>query len=123
MEDDHTAAGQLAARIEIFEVTDPTDLLSVEHIDTIELSPGATSGSVEVAPGALYRAELYVTDSVGNETASAVLLDASRDDGGGCSAAGGSGGAGAVALVLALLALRGVLGRRRLSAARARSRA
>ena len=122
MEDDHTAAGQLAARIEVFEVTDPTDLLAVEHIDTLELSPGATSGTVEVAPGALYRAELYVTDSVGNETVSAVLLDASRDSGGGCSAAGGSGGAGAMALLLALLAVGGVT-RRRLSAARARSRA
>jgi hypothetical protein len=119
MEDDYTAAEDLTARIELYLITDPTDLLAVEHVRTIDLSAGATSGTVEVEPGALYRAELHVADAVGNETVSAILLDASTEDGG-CSAAGGGGGA--LPVLLALLAAYVVLGGR-LSAARARSRA
>jgi hypothetical protein len=119
MSDDHTDAGALVPRIEIYQVTDPTDLFSAEHIDTVELAPGATSGTVAVSGKALYRAELHVVDSVGNESVSAVLLDASSEGGGGCSAAGGTGGAGA-ALLLAALAW--LAARARLSAARSRSR-
>ncbi|HKE14574.1 MAG TPA: MYXO-CTERM sorting domain-containing protein, partial [Kofleriaceae bacterium] len=120
MSDDHTDAGQLVPRIEIYQVTDPTDLLSAEHIDTIELAPGATSGTVALSGNALYRAELHVVDSVGNESVSAVLLDASSEDGGGCSAAGGTGGGAGAALLLAALAW--LAARARLSAARSRSR-
>jgi hypothetical protein len=120
MEDDYTAPEDLAARIELYQVTDPSDLLAVEHVRTIDLGAGATSGTIEVEQGALYRAELHVADSVGNETVSAILLDASTD-GGGCSASGGGGG-GVLALLLALLAAR-LAGGRRVTAARARSRA
>jgi hypothetical protein len=121
MEDDYTAAEELTARIELYLITDPSDLLAVEHVRTIDLSAGATSGTIEVEPGALYRAELHVADAVGNETVSAILLDASTEDGG-CSAAGGGAG-GALTILLALVAAGLVLGRGRFSAARVRSRA
>jgi hypothetical protein len=114
MSDDRTGAAALTPRIELFEVTDPADLLSVEHVRTIELAAGATSGRVEIEGDALYRAELYVADAVGNETVSAVLLDTSKEDGG-CSV-GGRAGAGWLPILFALLAASGfgrVLRRRR----------
>jgi hypothetical protein len=101
-------------------VTDPEDVLSVEHLRTIDLARGATSGTVEVEKGSLYRAELHVTDAVGNETVSAVLLDATEDEGG-CAAAPARSPDGLGALLLALAAAIG-LRRRALSAARSRSR-
>ncbi|HWM88813.1 MAG TPA: hypothetical protein VNO33_23340 [Kofleriaceae bacterium] len=114
MSDDRTAPEDLAARIELFAVTDPEDLLATEHVRTIELDRGATSGSIEVDGGELYRAELYVVDAVGNETVSAILLDATRDEGGcgGC-AAGRGGASGALPLLLALFGAYGLIGRRR----------
>lgn len=120
MSDDRTAAADLAPRIELYVVTDPEDVLSVEHLRTIDLARGATAGTVEVEKGSLYRAELHVADAVGNETVSAVLLDASDGDGGGCAAAPGSRDAGLGSLLLALAAIG--LRRRSLSAARSRSR-
>ena len=104
MNDDRTSPADLSPRIELYKVTDPADLLAVEHVRTIELVRGATTGTVEIEDGALYRAELHVADNVGNETTSAILLDASHEDGGGCSAAGSTGGA-AASLPLLLLAL------------------
>src|SRR5690606_3393095 len=81
-------AGPLAARIELYRLTDPTDALSVEHVETIDLPPGALSGAVEVQSGDVYRAEVHVTDAVGNVTVATVMIDA---DQGGCRIAGGGG--------------------------------
>lgn len=105
MEDDRTPTADLAPRIELFKVTDPADLLAVEHVRTVELRRGATTGVVEIEDGALYRAELHVRDNVGNETTSAILLDASPEEGGGCSAGGGAGAGGGLAVLLAALGL------------------
>jgi len=88
-------------------VTDPADLLAVRHVHTLELDRGATAGTVEIAKRALYRAELYVADEVGNETGSAVLLDASDDGGGGCRASPSGHGGGLVQLLLFGLAIAG----------------
>jgi hypothetical protein len=105
MEDDRTPPADLAPRIELYRVTDPADLLAVEHVRTVELVRGATTGVVEIEDGALYRAVLHVADNVGNETTSAILLDASPEDGGGCSAGGRSGAAGGLAVLLVALGL------------------
>lgn len=104
MEDDRTPPTDLAPRIELYKVTDPADLLAVELVRTFELTRGATSGVVEIEDGALYRAELHVADNVGNETTSAVLLDASPADGG-CSAGGRTGAAGSRAVFFLALGL------------------
>jgi hypothetical protein len=112
MSDDRTSPTALAPRIELYVVTDPSDALAVEHVRTFDLSLGATSGVVEIEDGALYRAELHVRDGVGNETVSAVLLDASPEEGGGgCSA--GSGQGGLLSLLLGLAALVGLRRRAR----------
>lgn len=110
MSDDLTDATALSARIELFEITDPSDALAVEHLSTQQLSPGATTAQVTVEGNKLYRAELHVTDAVGNDTVASVLLDATVPSGG-CSAGGGAGGAAGFAVMLALAGL--VLGPRR----------
>ena len=103
MSDDMTQASALSARIELFEITDPTDALAVTHVSTKQLSPGATTAQVTVEGNKLYRAELHVTDAVGNDTVASVLLDASTP--GGCNAGGGAGGAAGFAVMLALAGL------------------
>jgi hypothetical protein len=110
MSDDRTDSASLKPRIELYAVTDPEDLLAVEHVRTIEIAAGATTGTVEIEGGELYRAELFVTDAVGNESVSAVLLDASKDEGG-CSAPGGAGGG--LSLLIALIGALGLVPRRR----------
>ena len=108
MSDDMTESALLGARIELYEVKDETDLLSREHVETIELPPGVTSATVEIADGAMYQAELHVTDAVGNESIATVLLDSKN--GCGCSAGGGSTG---LTTLFAGLGLLLVLRRRR----------
>lgn len=108
MSDDMTDAALLGARIELFEVKDETDLLSREHVETIELGPGVTSATVEIADGAMYQAEVHVIDAVGNESIATVLLDS--ENGCGCAAGGGSTGLTTLVVGLGLLL---VLRRRR----------
>ncbi|HUS68723.1 MAG TPA: MYXO-CTERM sorting domain-containing protein [Kofleriaceae bacterium] len=102
MSDDITPEGALAVRIELFEITDHSDALATELIDTITLPAGAKLQQVTVEGDKLYRAEVHVTDGVGNESVSTVLLDATSPAGCGCRAGGGSSG-GAIALLLAVL--------------------
>lgn len=90
MTDDMTETALLGARIELYEVKDESDLLSREHVETIELGPGVTSATVDITDGAMYQAEVHVTDAVGNESIATVLLDSKN--GCGCSAGGGSTG-------------------------------
>ncbi len=101
MSDDTTDAALLGARIELFEVKDETDLLSREHVETIDLAPGVTTATVEISDGAMYQAEVHVTDAVGNESIATVLLDSKN--GCGCSAGGGSTGATTLLLGLGVL--------------------
>jgi MYXO-CTERM domain-containing protein len=108
MSDDMTDAALLGARIELFEVKDESDLLSREHVETIELGPGVTTATVEISDGAMYQAEVHVTDAVGNESIATVLLDSKN--GCGCSSGGGSTGA---TTLLAGLGVLLVLRRRR----------
>ena len=108
MSDDLTESALLGARIELYEVKDETDLLSREHVETIELPPGVTSATVEIADGAMYQAEVHITDAVGNESIATVLLDSKN--GCGCSAGGGSTG---LTTLFAGLGLLLVLRRRR----------
>lgn len=108
MSDDMTDAALLGARVELYEVKDETDLLSREHVRTIELGPGATVASVEIEDGAMYQAEVHVTDAVGNESIATVLLDSKN--GCGCRATDGTSGAGTLLLCLGVLL---VLRRRR----------
>ena len=108
MSDDMTEAALLGSRIELFEVKDETDLLSREHVETIELGPGVTSATVEIADGAMYQAEVHVIDAVGNESIATVLLDS--ENGCGCAAGGGSTGLTTLVVGLGLLL---VLRRRR----------
>ena len=108
MTDDLTDAALLGARVEVYEVKDETDLLSREHVETIELGPGVTTATVEIADGAMYQAEVHVSDAVGNESIATVLLDSKN--GCGCSTGGGSTGATSLLLGLGVLL---VLRRRR----------
>jgi len=108
MSDDMTDAAVLSARVELYEVKDETDLLSREHVRTIELGPGATAASVEIEDGAMYQAEVHVTDAVGNESIATVLLDSKN--GCGCRATDGSSGASTLLLCLGVFL---VLRRRR----------
>jgi MYXO-CTERM domain-containing protein len=108
MTDDMTESALLGARIELFEVKDETDLLSREHVRTIELAPGVTTATVEIADGAMYQAEVHITDAVGNESIATVLLDS--ENGCGCAAGGGSTG---LTTLLAAFGLLLVLRRRR----------
>jgi hypothetical protein len=108
MSDDLTNAALLGARVELYRLTDPTDALSVEHVRTIELAAGATSASVDVEDGNIYRAEVQVTDAVGNRTVATVLLDSQS---GGCRVAGGGASPLLVLLGIALLARRRRYGR------------
>jgi MYXO-CTERM domain-containing protein len=103
MSDDMTDAALLGARIELYQVTDESDLLAVEHLETIELPPGATSATVAIEDGKMYRAELHVTDAVGNVTVAAVVLDS--ENACGCSAGGGSTGATTLLLGVGLVGL------------------
>ena len=101
MTDDMTDAALLGARIELYEVKDESDLLSREHVETIELGPGITTATVEIADGAMYQAEVHVSDAVGNESIATVLLDSKN--GCGCAAGGGSSGATTLLVGLGLL--------------------
>lgn len=103
MSDDMTDAALLGARIELFEVKDESDLLSREHVKTIELGAGATTATVDIADGAMYQAEVHVTDAVGNESIATVLLDSKN--GCGCRAADGPSGAFTLLLGLGVLLL------------------
>jgi MYXO-CTERM domain-containing protein len=108
MSDDLTDAALLGARIELYEVKDETDLFSREHVETIELAPGVTTATVEIADGAMYQAEVHISDAVGNESIATVLLDS--ENGCGCAAGGGSTG---LTTLFAGLGLLLVLRRRR----------
>jgi MYXO-CTERM domain-containing protein len=101
MSDDITVPAGLGVRIELFEITDTSDALATEQVDTIQLPAGTTAGQVTLEGEKLYRAEVHVTDAVGNESVSTVLLDATTA-GCGCRAGGGNGAAGAVPLLLVL---------------------
>jgi len=101
MSDDMTDAALLGARVELYEVKDETDLLSREHVRTIELGPGATAATVEIEDGAMYQAEVHVTDGVGNESIATVLLDSKN--GCGCRATDGASGTGTLVLCLGVL--------------------
>lgn len=109
MSDDLTEAAQLGARIEVYEVKDETDLLSREHVETIEVPPGVTTATVEIADGAMYQAEVVVTDAVGNESIATVLLDSKN----GCGCAAGGGSTGLTTLLAGLGLLLAVRRRRR----------
>lgn len=101
MSDDITDPALLGVRIELFEVTDQSDALATELVETIQLPVGTTAGAVTIEGEKLYRAEVHVTDAVGNSTVSTVLLDATTA-GCGCRAGGGGGAAAGLPLLLAL---------------------
>jgi hypothetical protein len=103
MTDDMTDSVLLGARVELYEVKDETDLLSRELVKTIELGPGATAATVDIEDGAMYQAEVHVTDAVGNESIATVLLDSKN--GCGCRATGGSSAASSLLLCLGVLLL------------------
>jgi hypothetical protein len=103
--DDLTPAGQLGARIVIYEVLDPTDVLSAVELDTRVLPPGSLSATVDgLASDRLYRIELRVTDQAGNDASASILVDLRT---GGCRAAGGASGGATLLLAVALAALAG----------------
>ncbi len=103
-QDDTSDASKLAARVELFRINDKTDFLSAQLIETQELPNGATSASVPIKNGDLYRAEIVVTDEGGNETRTSVTL---RTPGhGGCSTGGSSQLPWVLGLSLLALALR-----------------
>lgn len=108
MDDDMTAPGSLAPRIEIFKI----DGHSSEPIDEVVLAPGATETSLPTLENGTYRAIVIISDAVGNEASDARIFTVGdgQSVGLGC-ATGGSGrtgiGAGSLwLLALAVLALR-----------------
>jgi MYXO-CTERM domain-containing protein len=110
MSDDTTADEALRVRVEIYDVEDPTDILSARLIDTQELGAGASSTTVELEQvGGLYRVEVHVLDEAGNDSQSSLLLQIASS--GGCSV-GGSGNSGATSFLLLLLGLVGLRRRR-----------
>lgn len=103
MDDDLTAASELAVHVEVFRLADPGDVLTAELVDTLELPAGTTSAAVAVEPGAVYRIEVRARDAVGNESSSSLLLDVA---GAGCATSGGGGGGLWLLALAAPLALR-----------------
>lgn len=110
MRDDMTETNRLASRVELYVVNDKSDALDITHLRTIELEAGATSAMFDIEDGEIYRAEIHVTDEVGNESVVTVMLDSA--DKGGCSA---SGKGTALPLGLALMAAMLLVRRRRLA--------
>ncbi len=103
MSDDITPEGALAVRVELFEITDHADALATEHIETIQLPAGTKAQQVTIEGDKLFRAEVHVTDGVGNESVSTVLLDATSPAGCGCRAGGDDAAGAGIALLLAVL--------------------
>jgi len=108
MSDDRTEAAALKVRVEIFDLEDPSDVLSARLIDSRELAPGMTSTIVELDKvGGVYRVEVHATDEAGNDSKSTLLLGVASA--GGCSI----GGQGPSSMSLLLLALGALSLRRR----------
>jgi uncharacterized protein (TIGR03382 family) len=105
MDDDYTEPARLRPRLVVYRMTDRTDSLSAELVDTIDLAQGATGATADLEPGDLYRLEIVVADEAGNETRSSTLVEVTGA--GGCNA-GGRGAPFGMALVMlgALVALR-----------------
>jgi MYXO-CTERM domain-containing protein len=101
--DDTSAAEELATRVEVYEIDDPTDLRSRRLIERHELEAGSTSAALALGTAALYRTEVHVRDRAGNESFTYALVRGSS--GCGCDTAGDRLPAGPLGLLLGSLAL------------------
>ena len=80
MSDDLTDARDLRVFVDVFQLTDPSNLLSSNHIESYEMPKGATQTQVFVQSGGLYRIEIEVTDEAGNRSKSSVLLEVPKEE-------------------------------------------
>lgn len=105
VDDDLTEPGSIGLRLEIYEVPDPSDLLSARHLETRVLPPGTLQTTLEDMSGdRLYRIELHATDQAGNDASQNLLIDLRSE--GGCAAGGTGGGLGGLLIGLAILIAR-----------------
>lgn len=107
MSDDLSSPADMQVRVEVYKVVDPSDALSAQLLDTYDLGAGVTSYEVDLSGrGGLYRVEVHVTDSAGNEGISSMLLSSANS--GGCSVGNSRSGLGTafVFLLLAFAAIR-----------------
>ena len=80
MSDDLTESVNLRVKVDVFKLLDPSNLLSAQHVESIELPNGSTLAEIAVHNGGLYRVEIEAVDEAGNRSKSSMLLEVPKEE-------------------------------------------